>query len=159
MVATDWAPVVQTGIGAVAALGGGFAAAWMQGRAAFKLERQRRREEAADALAEVTRLLEDVNPTWLRFSTGVYANEAMRPHATRRAALRVKLLRLAAGHPSRRVRRLSRQLDRMLTNLVGSSWAYLDARSDENSADDLLTAAQGHHQAAERLLGRLLGAL
>jgi hypothetical protein len=34
MVATDWAPVIQTGIGAAAALGGDFVGAWMQGRGA-----------------------------------------------------------------------------------------------------------------------------
>jgi hypothetical protein len=64
-VATDWGPILQTGIGAVAATGGGFAAAWMQGRSQLQLERQRRREAAAETLAAVTEFLEFVYPKYL----------------------------------------------------------------------------------------------
>jgi hypothetical protein len=59
-VATDWGPAVQTGIGAAAAIAGGFLGAWMHGRIQQRAERQQRRERAAEVLAEVATILDDL---------------------------------------------------------------------------------------------------
>jgi alkanesulfonate monooxygenase SsuD/methylene tetrahydromethanopterin reductase-like flavin-dependent oxidoreductase (luciferase family) len=56
-VATDWGPIVQTSIGAVAAIGGGFVGSWIQVRYQHRSERDRRRERAAEVLAEARALL------------------------------------------------------------------------------------------------------
>jgi hypothetical protein len=49
-VATDWAPVIQTGIGALAALCGGFLGAWWQARAQQRIERDRRQRRTLGRL-------------------------------------------------------------------------------------------------------------
>jgi hypothetical protein len=79
MVATDWTPVIQTAIGGVVATGGGFAAAWMQGRSQLQLERQRRREAAADTLIDFTRMLENADPRWIRYEDGAPVTGMMVP--------------------------------------------------------------------------------
>src|SRR5829696_8404157 len=71
MVATDWTPILQTGLGAITAIGGGMAAAWLQGKSQERIERRRlrreedveghqRRERAAEVLANVSALLGDI---------------------------------------------------------------------------------------------------
>jgi len=64
-VPTDWGPVVQTGIGATAALAGGLISAWVQGRYQQRMGRGRRRERAAEILAEARALLTDAHPDYL----------------------------------------------------------------------------------------------
>ena len=59
---TDWAPVVQTGIGAVAAIGGGFVGAWWQARGQQRIERDRRRDRAVETAAAAIELLQDLDP-------------------------------------------------------------------------------------------------
>jgi hypothetical protein len=60
--ATDWSPVLQTAIGAAAAIGGGFVGAWVQGRTQERMERQRRREGVAELLASVDEFLRQSHP-------------------------------------------------------------------------------------------------
>jgi hypothetical protein len=52
-VPTDWGPVVQTAIGAVAAILGGFVGAWWQARGQQRIERDRAAETAAAAIEQL----------------------------------------------------------------------------------------------------------
>lgn len=54
--------MVQTGIGAVAAIGGGFVGAWWQARGQQRIERDRRRDRAAETAAAAIELLQDLDP-------------------------------------------------------------------------------------------------
>jgi hypothetical protein len=158
-VATDWTPVVQTAIGAVAATGGGFAAAWMQGRSQLQLERQRKREAAADTLVDFSRMLGSVDPRLIRDKEGASIAEMINPSGELRLEARERLWRLAASHPARRVRRISWKLDTTVGALVGASWSYLELRAAGKSGDLTLDAARGFHRDAERLLAKLIEAL
>jgi len=157
--ATDWGPVLQTGIGAVAAALGGFSAAWIQGRSQLQLQRQRRRERAADTLTEVTALAERMNPAWLNMWQRMAPDEAMRPHAEQRREVRGKLVHLAARTPSRRVRRVIHKLDPKLNMLVASTWVYLEERAKGESADKALATVKASYSEVQRLLGKLVAAL
>jgi len=155
-VATDWGPILQTGIGAVAATGGGFAAAWMQGRSQLQLERQRRREAAADTLADATRLLENFEPDFLPTREAPAPGE---PLLGERKGIRLRLLQLAAKQPSRRVRRRIGLLDTKISAVIGVSLAYLDLREAGRETEEVLTSAREVHAEARQALRKVMDAL
>lgn len=107
---TDWGPIVQTSIGAVAAIGDGFVGAWIQGRQQRRVERDRRRERAAEILAEVQALLTDATPQPL----GLHAEEPTFEQKftclwTGGSRTRIPLLTLEASNPSKRVAGFARE--------------------------------------------------
>lgn len=127
--ATDWGPVIQTGIGALAALAGGFIGAWWQARTQQRVERGRRLERASDVLASVMKLLEDLQPRWFKFPgpTDRYVLDELRHE---REAIGRQLLVLAASHPSARVRLLTLELDQA----VGDALTNVDLLADAAQA-------------------------
>jgi hypothetical protein len=159
-VATNWGPLVQTSIGAAAAIGGGAVAAWVQGRQQRRMERDRRRERAAEILAEVQALLTDANPDRL----GINANEATFERTftafhERWQKIRIPLLTLAANHQSKRVRDLARRLEVATANaLTQAQWLVRDVLSRRDLSDTRDTANQDH-AAASKLLDELLEAI
>jgi hypothetical protein len=144
-VAADLASLLPFVGGAVAAIGGGVAAAWLQGKSQERIEqrrlhheecieRQQRRDRAAEVLAEVSALLRDssVQRTLaehlpeeavktLRFDT-----QDLQP---RQKAAREQLILMAIREPSPEVRCLARELEKALDNSLHSTSYKLASRS------------------------------
>jgi hypothetical protein len=59
----DWMRLVDMALGAI--FGGGLVGTWLQLRHQRDVERNRRRERAAEVLAPMMKLLGDVRPYWL----------------------------------------------------------------------------------------------
>jgi hypothetical protein len=157
-VATDWGPVTQTGIGALAAVVGAFVGAWAQGRNQRRTERQQRREKVAAVLADVTAFLDDANPDDVSLHHGSLIDAEKRllaPLDRRRQELRMQLLRLSTAHPSAKVRRLAIRLDDMLLETLTA------LRAVEKASQPPATE-QNHEQATEQAraqLGKTRGVL
>jgi hypothetical protein len=157
-VATDWGPVAQTGIGALAAVVGAFVGAWAQGRNQRRTERQQRRERVAAVLAEVTAFLDEANPddVSLHYRSLFDANKRLlAPLDTRWQELRMQLLRLSTAHPSAKVRRLASRLDDMLLETLTALGAVEEASHEPATKQD-------HEQATEQAraqLGKTRGVL
>jgi hypothetical protein len=160
-VATDWGPVIQTSVGAVAALGGGFIGAWWQGRGQQRIEQNRRRQQTVEVLAEITVLLEEIDPNRFFFK---FTNEdwlkAVEPFVRRHETLRMQLLALTTRHPAAKVRDLAGRLEKRLLASVDSTWLFLQAVSDEDGADEnLMDQAKRDHAEAQQLLAELREAI
>jgi hypothetical protein len=159
-VATDWGPVIQTSVGAVAALGGGFIGAWWQGRGQQRIEQDRRRQQTVEVLAEIT-VLEEIDPNRFFFK---FTNEdwlkAVEPFVRRHETLRMQLLALTTCHPAAKVRDLAGRLEKRLLASVDSTWLFLQAVSDEDGADEnLMDQAKRDHAEAQQLLAELREAI
>jgi hypothetical protein len=175
-VATDWGPVVQTGIGAVAAIGGGFVGAWVQGRTQERIERQRRREGVAELLASVSDFLMGSHPGLLAYqATSDEPNvrwddidASWKAFRIRGLDLRRKLDILAVSHPAPKVRELADLLegqlaegmeigDEHLRKVLGQppgsrNWANV-------SAEELEKDGEEQNNAARQTLRELLNAI
>jgi hypothetical protein len=151
--ATDWASIAQT---VASALGGGTVGAWLNGVRQDRADRDRRRDQAAEILAEARALLTDANPDRL----GMNANPATFEQTftdlgDRWQRTRVPLLTIGAGHPSERVRYYARQLEVAIAGtLTMSRWHVRDLLENRDARDARNTANQ-HHAEATRLLGEL----
>ena len=176
MVATDWGPVVQTAIGAAAAIGGGFLGAWVQGRTQERMERQRRREGVAELLASVGEFLMGSDPGLLAYqATSDEPNmrwddidasrEAFR---TRGLDLRRKLDILAVSHPAPKVRNLADLLEGYLADVMETGDEYLrkvlgqppGSRNWANmSAEELEKYSEEQNNVARQTLSELLSAI
>ena len=157
--ATDWGPVVQTGIGAVAALVGGFIGAWWQARTQQRVERARRLERAADVLASVMSLLEDMQPRWFKYP-GPTDRYDVAELQHKREAIGRQLLVLAASHPSARVRLLTLDLDQAVGDALTNVDVLVDAaQAKQPNVEDLVEQAVAAHEKARALLLNLLDAI
>jgi hypothetical protein len=154
--ATDWAPIA---IGAGAAIGGALVGAWAQGRVQQRLERQRRRGRAAEVLADVTALLEEADPWRVKQWHGGTVDDAMKPFEDRRDKLRVKLVTLAASQPSRRRRRMIRQLDSAVAVSLKSTRSLLESMWDRKERTISMDTAEDAHLEAKRVLAKLVDKL
>jgi hypothetical protein len=163
MVATDWAPVIQTGIGAAAAIGGGLLGAWMQGLGQQRLERDRRRERFAEVLADATSLLEELNPRRPHF--GRKLSDPMAFHkdtGERLRSIRARLLILSVGHPDSQVRGLAGRLDKALHELDSAMGILVDMMETDQQAPAVAKGrveAKDEHEEANGLLADLLKAI
>ena len=123
---TDWGPIVQTGIGAVAAIGGGCVGAWVQGRYQQRTERDRRRERAAEILAEVRALLTDANPDPLgTIVTEEWLQETFPTIRDRWLQARIPLLTIAVARPSKQVSDLARRLEEATSGTLARVGLFL----------------------------------
>jgi hypothetical protein len=154
--ATDWVPIA---IGAGAAIGGALVGAWAQGRVQQRLERQRRRERAAEVLADVTALLDEADPWRVKQWHGGTADDAMKPFEDRRDKLRVKLVALAASQPSRRRRRMIRQLDVAVAVSLKSTRSLLESMWDRKERTVSMDTVEHAHLEAKRVLAKLVDKL
>jgi hypothetical protein len=151
----DWSALAQTAIGAAAAIGGGFAGAWWQARGQLRIERDRRRERAAEILGEVALLLDDADRKF-KAIWHIPGQEVMGPLAQRHQSLRNQLFVLAAAHPSRRVWTLSRQLEEALFQVIIGIEIWIDdRRGDQPGHEAAKATAQEDHATAVRLLEQL----
>jgi hypothetical protein len=160
-VATDWAPVIQTGIGAAAALGGGFVGAWWQARAQQRIERDHRRDRAAQATAAAVELLQDLDPyRVVGIGRSSYKAE-LKALTQRRLDVRGQLWVLAAGHPSADVRDLAIKAAQALGDSLAASTSYvanLEAL-DEDAVKDAREEAIRWNGIAADYLERLMQAI
>jgi hypothetical protein len=163
MVATEWAPVVQTAIGAAAGIGGGLLGAWMQGRGQDRIERYRRRERFAQVLADTTALLHETNPRRPHFRYKLSDSSAYYSAIDRRLrSIRARLLLLSVEHPDRRIGDLARRLDEALYEQDSAMGLFLDMMELEQQP---ATVAKGRaeatdrHEEAARLLADLVKAI
>jgi hypothetical protein len=170
MVATDWGPVVQTAIGAAAALGGGVIGGWLQGRNQDRLERNRRREEAAKVVASTTALLRDADPTGeLAYMAHWGAvDDTLTEVQRRQKQLQQSLLVMAASTPSKTVRRLAQDLEVALAASLESTTLAVDSRLGRmdrhqhvasQGAEAWADQANPAHTDASKLLAELYDAI
>jgi hypothetical protein len=149
--ATDWASIAQT---AASALGGGAVGAWLNGVRQDRADRDRRRDQAAEILAEARALLTDGNPDRL----GLNAHPAMFDHTfpeltERWQQTRVRLLTLSAGHPSKRVRVLAGQLEVAIANtLTQAQWLVGDILKNRDHTEAQRTANEANDKATRLLV-------
>lgn len=155
--ATDWAPIVQTGIGAAAAIGGGFIGAWWQERGQRRIQGDQRRERAAVVLAEVTALFEDSLPYLVQDSDDPAGMLAAL--LERREKVRMPLLMLATGHPSARVRQLAGTVDHQLATSLRAMTLALQAADGDDPPSGDWEMARGLHGTFQEALGELIASI
>jgi hypothetical protein len=178
-VATDWTAVAQIIAGAGAAIGGGMATAWLQGKTQERIERhrvgreqeierQQRRERAAEDLAEVSailRILEMEEQSVVQRSGEEYKRELLGTLEALRARLQAasaQLLGMAIREPSFEVRRLARKLERALSESVVLTTVGLVGRALESESPALArlnASAKETRTSTEGLLDELVEAL
>jgi hypothetical protein len=146
--------VVQTGIGAAAAIGGGFIGVWLQGRYQRQADRDRRRERAAEVVGDAIHWLADARPNLLH-RLDSETHRTIVDLEERLGSIRRRLLVLAAGHPNPKVRELVEQLHPKMASTMEASkrmlreqrqlplgktgvWA-LDPNDDYANAERLVT--------------------
>jgi hypothetical protein len=160
MVATDWGPVVQTSIGAAAAIGGGTVVAWMQRRGQERMDQQRRRERASETIAAAWQLHIDSAPDRL-------ALEREEPDAARLVAeliqrhdaLRLQLFMLAVWYPSEKVRSLALEAANSTYGSFNASVQYIRGRLEKPGENHDPNEAEREYQEATDRLGDLLRVL
>jgi hypothetical protein len=153
----DWEPIVAALIGA---LGGGVAGASLQGRRQDRVDRDQRRDRAAEVIAEVKALLTDLNPERLGFNAheGTFDTSFTRLEE-RWQRLRVPLLTLWGGHPSKQVRDLSRDLEIAATNtLINGKWFVVDLLRGKDS-EEAHENARLWHERETKLVNEVLEAI
>jgi hypothetical protein len=161
-VPTDWGPVVQTGIGAAAAIGGGFVGAWWQARAQERAERQRQRERAAELGVATLRFFMDSEPSVLaRLDSSDALKETAQELLAQFERLQTELWILATWYPSNQVRGLGMDLPGMLSQRLGSALLYAHARlqPDKELAEAALAAAEAQGTKTRQALADLLAAI
>jgi hypothetical protein len=149
--------MIQTGIGAAAALGGGVIGAWLQAKSQERIEqrrlqreqaveRQQRRDRAAVLLAEASALLSSSKAHWLAVDLIAGRSrpimDAYRADydalQDRQRVVCEQLLAMAIGEPSPEVRRLAQELNAALRDSVRATWWRLrlvDRKEDEAPVD------------------------
>lgn len=177
--ATDWTAVAQIIGGDGAAIGGGVTTAWLQGKTQERIERhrvgreqevdrQQRRERAAEGLAEVSailRILEMEEQSVVQRSGEEYARElhgTLEALEARLQAASAHLLAMAIREPTSEVRRLARKLERALSDSVTLTTVGLVGRALESESPvlaRLADAAKEKRVSAEGLLDELAEAL
>jgi hypothetical protein len=174
--ATDWSPVLQTAIGAAAAIGGGFVGAWVQGRTQERMERQRRREGVAELLASVDEFLAQTVPRMVVYQATTDEPEmrwddvdaTMGEFRIRSLDLRRKLSILAVSHPARKVRDLAGLLEGLLGEGMETTSEYLRKVLGQppgaqvwadRSVEELGKAAKEWNDIARQTLRELLNAI
>ena len=160
-VAMDWGPIVQTGIGAAAAIAGGYTGAWLQRQHEQRRERDRRRERAAEAVGPVYLLLIDSN--WQRLGLNA-RHETFEPTFTRLWERWDRdcgpLLVLSTGHPSRHVRQLADSLTAAMSQtLTSSTWYVHDLLGNAADIETPRREAEEDYQKARELLAELREAI
>jgi hypothetical protein len=181
-VAADWASFLPFAGGAVAAISGGMAAAWLQGKSQERIEqrrlrreedveRQQRRERAASVLAEVSVLLHDVRTeqTVVQRIPGESDRqraELLTPRLdalqARQQAASEQLILMAIREPAPQVRRLARELEHAMSNSVHLTSMGLIGRAVESDAPafaQLAMEGEQLHTEAQGLLNKLIDAL
>jgi hypothetical protein len=154
--ATDWAPIIQTGIGAGAALGGGFIGAWAQARYQRRAEQDRRREQEGAVLAEVRALLTDLAPDLLGlFATKRNTRDVFIPLNERWERIRIPLLTLAMVHEDKHVRDLARHLESSVSSTLSAAAVFIRDVVLSNDLHDSRERANQSYEQANTLLTRL----
>lgn len=154
--ATDWGPIVQTGIGAVAAIGGGFVGSWIQVRYQHRSDRDRRRERAAEILAEARALLTEANPDRLAFNACTTTSPRTFDDLQGRwREIRVPLLTLSTVGDSKPVRDLARQLEPAMANALTRAAFLVGDLLRNRDIGDAREDANRDHTEAIGLLGQL----
>ena len=182
MLATDWTALGQTAIGAAAAIGGGAAAAWLQGKSQERIEQRRlgreedvdrhqRRERAASVLADVSTLLYEVRDqrSFVNPSRGESDRqridkllEFLDPLWERQQAASEQLILMAVREPDPEVRRLARQLAQAMHDGVYRTSMFFIGRAIESDAPvyaQLATQGEQFCFEAQGLLDKLIDAL
>jgi hypothetical protein len=181
-VATNWVPLLQTGIGAVAAIGGGAVGAWLQGKSAERIEkrrlrreedvdRQQRRERATVLLAEISDLLRDTMLHRIFAEHVPSDSEVLKEQLfterqeldARQKAAREQLLLLAIREPSPEVRRIARELEPAMSRTVRAVFlrrgSELAGDDGDSTLDEIAAECEEEHSKAIALLNDLIEAL
>lgn len=165
--ATDWGPVVQTGIGALAALGGGVIGVRLQVRHEERTQRQQRRDRSAALLAEVSALLRDsgtqrvVSENLSLETPGVRESllsnyEGLRD---REKVVREQLVAMAISDPAPKVRRLVRELEQAIGGSLFWTRYQLAGMEDNPVLARMAKDGEKHYREALVLLDELIEAL
>jgi len=147
---------VQTGVGASAALAGGFIGAWVQGRNQQRTERDRRRERAAEILAQARALLTEAHPDHVVFDANPEASpQTFDEFGDRWQGIRVPLLTLSTIGESERVRGLARQLEPAIANALSRAAFLVGGVLHGQDLLNTREVAIRDHSQAIRLLDQL----
>jgi hypothetical protein len=154
----DWTALGQTAIGAVAAIGGGFLAAWVQGHSQERMERQRQR--AAELIGVAWQLHIEAAPDMLALiedDLGARATAAdlMRRHE----AVRAQLWMLAVWHPSEKVRHLAMDASEAIFDSLDASFGYIRSRFEKPDEDVSMEEAEQVYSKTQKVLADLMKAL
>jgi hypothetical protein len=146
------------GLGAV--FSGGLVGTLLQLRHQREVERDQRRERAAQVLADALALLQDLKPTANYRADEPWRSSDIAKLKVRREELRTLLLRVAVARRSPMVRKLERELSSALdSTLTILRWIEQEAAVNESAAYTMLDEAFRQHQSAERALDDLLKAI
>lgn len=152
--ATDWVPAATAAIGAAAAIGGQMVSARFQGRNQERAEDRQRRERAVAVLADVGVWISDASPEVLELLIGddKRLRDTMSDLNARWRPLRVALLALSVGHPSEKIRDLSRHFEYVMAASLMSSIEFLSrlARNADSEGEVGRDDAQGDPFRKER---------
>jgi hypothetical protein len=154
--------VVQTGIAAAAAIGGGFVGAWWQVRAQERAEQQRGRERAAELVVATFRFFRDSEPSVLARRDGSDAlGETTGELMVELDRLQTELWTLATWYPSDQVRGLGMDLPGMLSERLRSAllYAYERLESDKEQVEAALATAEAQGTRTRQALADLLAAI
>jgi hypothetical protein len=158
--AADWVPAVTAGITAAAALGGQAIAGRFQGRNQERMDARQRRDRAAEVLAEVRAFLVDASPARIGINASQERSpEVLRELQERRERIRFPLLTLAGSHPSPHVRRLAKQLEVEMAEMLHMAGFLVSDLLGRKPPGTAREQANQHHTAALGLLDQLLDAI
>ena len=148
---TSWATLLAALMGGL--LGGGIPAAmtYLAGRREQRERRQARQWEDAEVLADVYRLLVDIDPVRrgmsARSEPGV-EDDRWAGINRRLGDVSRRLLVLASGHPSTGVQALARKLETDLSRATSNSWHEVsDLLRHRDTPEQLLLARECHEAA------------
>lgn len=146
----DWSAIVSGAVGALAgaAIPGfvsylGLRSEWSRQLVAW------RRSEDAPVIAEAKILLLDLGPDKAANTSSASAAElGLKEFADRSAAIRTKLLAMAAGHPSEPVRSCAEQLEvQVAAATVQTQWLVKDQASHQETPGQRDIAVKSHKTA------------
>ena len=155
---SSWITLLSAAVGGL--VGGGIPATmtYRASRQQQQERRQGRQWQDAEVLAEVYRLLVDIDPARRGMSvsrTPGAEDDRWAGIGRRSDEVRTQLLRLASGHPSVEVQSLARDLEVELSKAVSFSRNYIDDLLRNRDTPEGLRAAQECHESAVAAAGAL----
>lgn len=158
---TDWGPVLQTGIGAAAAVGGGLLGAWMQGRSQAQRTQQEQCERAAAVISAALSVHVKTSPSAIDTQPDFSKlAEQFRNLKERYDAITTELWMLSVWYPSKTVRVLANQAVPAMQDGIASAFDYACLRLEpQREGEDRPKVAQLTHDIAGNVLVQLTKAV
>jgi hypothetical protein len=148
--------LVDMTLGAV--FGGGLVGTWLQLRHQRSVERNRRRERAAEVLAPMMKLLGEIRPYW--WDTPEPNRQLVSDYKKRWEELREPFLVVAAAQPSPAVQDLAHKVDAAMGDTIALvDWLVEEKATKSDYAKQVLDESLEQHAKTHNLLSDLLKAI